>query len=117
MSFLEGLFGKSSRERTGEKPSASINDGFDFTPLNDRPADKSAPMEIFKPTSFNDVEKIIDALRAGKNTVVHFENLKPTTALRVIDMLSGAVYALGGGLYEIQKNTSMFSPSGLTVNR
>lgn len=72
-------------------------------------------MEIFRPTSFNDVERIIDALRAGKNAIVHLENLKPATALRVLDMLSGAIYALNGGLYEIQKNTYMFSPSGLTV--
>lgn len=115
MSFLEGLFGRSSRERTADKPDTPVSDGFDYGTLNERTEEKSSPMEIFHPTSFNDVEKIIDALKRGKNTVVHLENLKPATLIRVIDMLAGAVYALGGGLYEIQKKTYMFSPSGLTI--
>lgn len=114
MSFLEGLFGKSGRTRTGEKTEPFINDGFNYS-TTERSNNNSSPMEIFRPTSFNDVERIIDALRAGKNAIVHLENLKPATALRVLDMLSGAIYALNGGLYEIQKNTYMFSPSGLTV--
>lgn len=114
MGFLENLFGRNDRTRTEEKPETFISDGFNYS-TTERAENKSSPMEIFRPTSFNDVERIIDALRAGKNTVVHLESLKPATALRVIDLLSGAVYALGGGLYEIQKNTYMFSPSGLTV--
>ena len=115
MSFLEGLFGRSSKERTADKSATPINDGFDYGTLNDRSEEKAAPMEIFHPTSFNDVERIIDALKRGKNTIVHLENLKPATLIRVMDMLAGAVYALGGGLYEIQKKTYMFSPSGLTI--
>lgn len=111
MGFLDNLLGK---RRTDEKSESTVNDGFDFN-TGSGAAEKSAPMEIFKPTSFNDVERIIDALRSGKNAIVHLETLKPETALRVIDMLSGAVYALKGGLYEIQKNTYMFSPSGVTL--
>lgn len=114
MGFLEGLFGKSDRTKAEERTDAFAGDGFNYS-TTERAENKASPMEIFRPTSFNDVERVIDALRAGKNAIVHLENLKPATALRVIDLLSGAVYALGGGLYEIQKNTYMFSPSGLTV--
>lgn len=114
MGFLEGLFGKSDRTRAEERNETFTGEEFNYS-TTERTENKSSPMEIFRPASFNDVERIIDALRAGKNTIVHLENLKPATALRVIDLLSGAVYALGGGLYEIQKNTYMFSPSGLTV--
>ena len=114
MGFLEGLFGRNGRERADGKTASLEGDGFDYATLK-QSTDKSAPMEVFKPMSFNDVEKIIDTLRMGKNAIVHLEYLKPATALRVLDMLSGAVYALKGGLYEIQKNTYMFSPAGLTV--
>ena len=49
-------------------------------------------------------ESIIDAFRAGKNAVVHLTALKTETAVRVLDMLSGAIYALDGGVYEMEKN-------------
>ena len=38
------------------------------------------------------------------------------TAIRILDMLSGAVFALDGGVYEMEKNIFMFSPSGIEVN-
>lgn len=113
MSFLEGLFGKNGRVGS-DRTETFDNDNFNYT-TTERAEEKTSPMEVFHPASYDDVGRIIDALRAGKNTIVHLENLKPATALRVIDMLSGAVYALKGGLYEIQKNTYMFSPSGVSI--
>lgn len=76
----------------------------------------ASPLAIFSPTSFSDVEKIIDSFREGKATVVHLNELKQDTALRVLDMLSGAIYALGGGVYEMEKNVFMFSISGVEMN-
>ncbi len=77
--------------------------------------DKKGPVSVFSPTSFSDVEIIIDSIRAGKNAIVHLTELKTETAIRVLDMLSGAIYALGGGVYEMGKNVFMFSPSGVEV--
>ncbi len=77
--------------------------------------DINAPVTVFSPTSYADVEIIIDTLRTGKNAVVHLTELKPETAVRVLDMLSGAIYALKGGVYEMGKNIFMFSPSGVKV--
>ncbi len=77
--------------------------------------DKKGPVAVFSPSAFDDVESIIDALKVGKNAVVHLTELKTETAIRVLDMLSGAIYALGGGVYEMGKNIFMFSPSGVEV--
>ena len=74
------------------------------------------PLVIFKPTSYNDIAKIIDALKDGKSAVVHLNELKQETALRVLDIVSGAVYALNGGVYEMEKNVYMFSPTGVEIN-
>lgn len=77
--------------------------------------DKKGPVAVFSPTSFSDVEDIIDAIKSGKNAVVHLTELKEETAVRVLDMLSGAIYALNGGVYEMGTNIFMFSPSGVEV--
>ena len=78
---------------------------------------KEAPIAVFKPESYKEVESIIDTLRQGKNAIVHLYALKTDTAIRVLDILSGAIYALGGGVYEMGKNIFMFSPSGIEIKR
>lgn len=74
------------------------------------------PVSVFSPTSYSDVEIIISAIKQGKTAIVHLTELKTETAIRVLDMLCGAIYALDGGVYEMQKNIFMFSPTGVEVN-
>lgn len=104
---LFDLFGKEPKTKT--ERNARI--GFDDKLENG----KDAPVAVFSPESYKDIEIIIDTLRSGKNAIVHLTALKTDTAVRVLDMLSGAIYALGGGVYEMGKNIFMFSPSGVEV--
>ena len=104
------FFGKEPKSKT----EVSQRSGLAFnSPLQEQ---TNGPVSVFIPTSFNDVEKIIDSLKSKKTAVVHLTNLKLETQIRVIDMLSGAVYALGGGVYEMEKNVFMFSPFGVEIN-
>ena len=103
----------------GREPNKTKNDRVIKTEFDERVnynESKSAPVAVFSPTAYSDVETIIDALKNGKNAMVHLSELKTETAVRVLDMLSGAIYALGGGVYEMGKNVFMFSPSGVEVN-
>ena len=107
-----GLFELFGRERKS-KSNATLTD---FEPASmSNPQQGKAPVSIFKPASFDDVASIIDALNVGKTAIVHLTSLKAETQVRVIDILSGAIYALGGGVYEMEKNVFMFSPSGLEI--
>lgn len=102
------LFGRTpkAKEEQAEKP---------FAPSDGVTVKKSGPVAVFDPTSYEDVEKMINALREGKNAVVHLEKIKKETAIRILDMLSGAIYALGGGVYEMEDNIFMFSPTGVEI--
>ena len=106
------LFGREPRVKTNNR-AAQSNDYAGIKAVDDN--DKKGPVAVFSPTSFAEVEEIIDTIKAGKNAVVHLTELKTETAVRVLDMLSGAIYALGGGVYEMGKNIFMFSPSGVEV--
>lgn len=105
-----GVFDLFGREPKTKNDRTKIENNF-ASDVND----KKGPVAVFSPTAFDDVESIIDALKVGKNAVVHLTELKTETAIRVLDMLSGAIYALGGGIYEMGKNIFMFSPSGVEV--
>ena len=79
------------------------------------PLDQKAPIAVYNPTSYSDVETIIKSLKNGKTVIVHLTDLKTETAIRIVDMLSGAVFALDGGVYEMEKNIFMFSPTGVEM--
>ena len=106
------IFGRDRQAKTNE-----TRIGFDEYNRSSTSGESSVknPISVFSPTSFNDVEKIIDALKGGKPAIVHLNDLKTDTAIRVLDMLSGAVYAIEGGVYEMEKNIFMFSPTGVEV--
>lgn len=108
------LFGREPRMKTETRNAngASFSGGATAA-SNDASAN---PITVFVPKSFSEVETIIDSLKKGKPAVVHLDQIKTDTAVRILDMLSGAIYALGGGVYEMGKNIFMFSPSGLEVN-
>ena len=101
------LFGRAPKTKENERRYATATNGYG--------TGKGGPVSVFDPKSYEDVEKMIDALKEGKNAVVHLEKLKKETALRILDMLSGAIYALGGGVYEMEENIFMFSPSGVEI--
>ena len=102
------LFGREQKTRN-EKIS------HEFENSSSVAGDKNGPVSVFSPTAYSDVEIIIDTLKAGNNAVVHLNELKNESAIRVLDMLSGAIYALGGGVYEMSHNVFMFSPSGVKL--
>ena len=71
------------------------------------------PMQIRRPRSFADVEEIIDRLKDKLTVIVYLNELNGATAQRVTDILSGAIYALGGGMAELQKDMFIFTPDGV----
>ena len=105
------LFGREPRQKNEQ---STKDTGF-RTKLN-QSSDSKGPVSVFSPTSYEEVEHIIDALKKGNTAIVHLTELKTETAIRVLDMLSGAIYALNGGVYEMQKNIFMFNPSGIELN-
>lgn len=73
------------------------------------------PMQIRKPRSFDDVEEIIDRFKQKMTVIVYVNELNHSTALRVVDILSGAIYALGGGMAELERDMYIFTPEGVNT--
>ena len=107
-----GLFDLFGKETKSDRISSRTNVETPFT----SDVQKKGPVSVFSPTSYKDVEVIIDCLKVNKTAIVHLTQLKTETAIRILDMLSGAVYALNGGVYEMEKNIFMFNPNGVEVN-
>ena len=78
-------------------------------------AEGSKATQIRHPTSFADVEEIIDRLKDKLTVIVYVNELSAATAMRVTDILSGAIYALGGGMAELEKDIYIFTPDGVNA--
>lgn len=71
---------------------------------------------LFRPTSFNETSNAADHLRNGKAVVLNLEEVDKAMARRVVDILSGCVYALEGDVTKIAKSAYLFYPKNMDVS-
>lgn len=71
---------------------------------------------IMKPISFEDSQDICDTLLNGRAAVVNLEGFDPADAQRIMDFISGAVYAINGKLHQISKYIFIFSPDTIDIS-
>lgn len=72
-------------------------------------------MILFQPLSFEDSQAIVDNLRARKPVIVNMVDLERELAQRVIDFMSGAVYALSGTIRRVSYGIFVIVPSNITI--
>ena len=70
---------------------------------------------LFRPVSFNDTTKAADALRNRKAVVLNLENVDKAMSRRVVDFLSGCVYALDGTVNKIAQSAYLFCPHNMDI--
>ena len=70
---------------------------------------------LFRPTSFNDTSKAADDLRNRKAVLLNLENVDKAMSRRVVDFLSGCVYALDGSVKKVAQSAYLFCPHNMDV--
>ena len=88
--------------------------GFTGTVLN-RSVSNKQEVVLFRPGSFNDTSKAADDLRNRKAVIVNMENVDKAMARRVVDFLSGCVYALDGDVKKIAQSAYLFCPHNMDI--
>ena len=85
--------------------------------VSSSPASVSNRQEVvlFRPGSFNDTSKAADDLRNRKAVIVNMENVDKAMARRVVDFLSGCVYALDGDVKKIAQSAYLFCPHNMNI--
>lgn len=70
---------------------------------------------VVYPDSFDDAEKLSGYLKSRKPVVVNFASISRDVAQRILDFLSGTVYALNGSMQKISQEAFLFVPDNITV--
>ena len=70
---------------------------------------------LFHAKTFDDAAKAADELRRKKAVILNMENVDKALTRRVVDFLSGSVYALDGSVKKIAQCTYLFCPHNMAV--
>lgn len=69
-----------------------------------------------KPRCIEDIEKVVDALNNGECSILDLSMIKFKDMERIIDFLSGAVYALKADLQRLQGDMFVILPNSIKLN-
>ena len=72
-------------------------------------------MIVYHPVCYEDTQSIIDNMKNRKPVIVNMEELDVETAQRILDFLSGAVYAIDGTMCKISRNIFVVAPNSYDV--
>ncbi|MEC0369963.1 cell division protein SepF [Paenibacillus chibensis] len=77
---------------------------------------KNVKVILHEPRSYDEAQEIADHLRSHRTVVVNLQRVRTDQALRIIDFLSGTVYALGGGISKIGGNIFLCTPDTVEIS-
>lgn len=70
---------------------------------------------IIQPTSYADSQEIADHLKSKKPVVVNLEKLDKEVAIKIVNFLSGAVYALDGSMQKVSNGILLLAPYNVGI--
>ena len=76
---------------------------------------KMMDMVLVKAKSYNDMQSIAQHIKDRKVVIVNFEDMDKETAQRMVDFLSGAVFALNGSPKKVSGSTFLFSSNQVAL--
>ena len=72
-------------------------------------------MILLEPRAFSESQQIADHLKKRNTVVVNMKRVTQEQAKRIIDFLSGTVYAIGGDLQKIGVGIFLCTPKNINV--
>ena len=120
------------RRRAPSFGSASESSDFTATPAPAAPAAPERPsgfggqilsmnngskqeVVLFHAKAFDDAAKAADELRNRRAVILNMENVDKALTRRVVDFLSGCVFALDGHVKKIAQSTYLFCPHSMEI--
>lgn len=70
---------------------------------------------VYQALTYDDTQSIVDNLKNRKPIIVNLDSLDQDLAQRVLDFMSGAVYALDGTIQKVSKCIFVLVPSNVDI--
>ena len=107
--WIEGITGVDDNDQETENTNYTNNDVIDE---KDNNANK---MILLEPRAYSESQQIADYLKANSSVVVNLKRVTPDQAKRIVDFLSGTLYAIDGGLQKLGGGIFLCTPHDVNV--
>lgn len=78
-------------------------------------AQRGQKMILCEPRSYDEAQEMADHLRSRRSVVCNLQRVRPDQAVRIVDFLSGTVYALNGTISKVGTNIFVCTPDTVEV--
>ncbi len=106
-------FSTSAQETEAAPAAAASSTGFTGHVMN--MSSGKQEVVLFHAKTFDDAAKAADELRKRRAVILNMENVDKSLTRRVVDFLSGSVYALDGRVKKVAQSTYLFCPHNIDV--
>ncbi|QNG58858.1 MULTISPECIES: cell division protein SepF [Bacillaceae] len=77
---------------------------------------KSSKVVLCEPRVYAEAQDVADQLKNRRAVVVNLQRIQHDQAKRIVDFLSGTVYAIGGDIQKIGSNIFLCTPDNVDVS-
>ena len=86
-----------------------------FKQINSNSNNPGNKMILLEPRAFSEAQTISDYLKSRNTVVVNLKRVTPEIAKRIVDFLSGSVYAIGGDLQKLGNGIFLCTPNNINI--
>ncbi|WP_226037949.1 cell division protein SepF [Aquibacillus saliphilus] len=76
----------------------------------------SSKVVLCEPRSYNEAQEIADHIVNRRSVVINLQRIEHSQAKRVVDFLSGTVYAVSGEIQKLGSQTFLCTPNNVDVS-
>lgn len=77
---------------------------------------KNVKVILSEPRSYEQTQEIAEHLKGHRPVIVNLQRMRSDQALRIVDFLSGTVYALDGGIFKVGENIFFCTPDNVETH-
>lgn len=109
MGFIKNLFDKD------EVQVAKSNEYYDISTEEATTEEGGSKMILLEPRAYSEAQQIADHLKKRNTVVVNLKRVTSDQAKRIMDFLSGTIYAIKGNIQKIGSGIFLCTPNNINV--
>ena len=110
MGFIKGIFNDKDDSRTGNG-----NEYYEIDAEEAINEDGGTKMILLEPRAFSEAQQIADHLKKRNTVVVNLKRVTGDQAKRIMDFLSGTIYAIKGNIQNVGTGIYLCTPNNINV--
>ena len=109
---IKGLFNK-GEDQEDDFENDNVEEGVDEGQT--KKVDNEKTFILLEPRAYSESQQIADYLKKSSSVIVNLKRVTPDQAKRIVDFLSGTIYAIGGDLQKLGGGIFLLTPKGMSV--